>query len=183
MRLHEQPVIDLCFTQFTKANNMTDALTALQLLVNYAPSAREHVLGEFYKTWQHDALVVNKWLAVQAMADVPHALDNVQRLMQHQAFDLKNPNKVYALVGGFTRNNPTKFHQADGKAYRFLADVVCELNAINPQVAAKMVQPLIEFAKFDDHRQDKMRAALTQIYNLRDLAPDLLEVVTKALGV
>ena len=126
-------------------------------------------------------MVINKWLTVQAQADLPNTLDRVKDLMQHPAFTLKNPNKVQALIGGFCIGNPVAFHAATGAGYKFLADIVLQLNTLNPQVAARMLSALTQWQKFTLERQKLMCAQLQVIKQAAGLSPDVLEIITKTL--
>ena len=115
------------------------------------------------------------------MSRRPETLDEVKRLMGHSAFSIKNPNKVRSLIGAFCMANPVRFHAASGEGYRFLADRVIELNALNPQVAARLLTPLTRWRRFDAARQGKMRDELTRIRDSGGLAKDVYEVVSKSL--
>lgn len=161
-------------------NNMTDTMGALRCLVN-DPALRESALSEFFNQWRSDALVVDKWFALQATSKLPGTLQKVKELMSHEAFDIKNPNKVYSLIGAFGHHNRVHFHQADGSGYRFLADCVIQLNSLNPQIAARMVKPLTEWKRFDERRQHLMREQLNLIATQKNISRDVYELVTKSL--
>jgi aminopeptidase N len=105
----------------------------------------------------------------------------VQLLMRHPAFNLRNPNKVYALIGGF-RGNQVRFHAADGSGYAFLAEQVIALDSVNPSVAARMARGFDRWKKFDAGRQAHMRAVLERIRATEGLSKDVLEIVTRALA-
>jgi aminopeptidase N len=171
----------LCYEQFKGANNMTDAMAALATLANLDCEERPLALDAFYAKWKDEPLVVDKWLAVQAGSRLPGTLARVKELLAHPAFDLKVPNKVYALIRGFSANH-VRFHAADGAGYAFLADRVIELNALNPQVAARMARGFDRWRKFDAGRQAKARAALERIRDAQGLSRDVAEIVGKALG-
>lgn len=177
-------VVESCYSQFATANNMTDTMAALKSLVN-SPSAlaadyQQKALDTFYNDWQHEALVVNQWLSVQAMVPQATTLDKVKALMQHDCFSIKNPNKVRALIGAFSQNL-VAFHQASGDGYAFLAEQVIALNTINPQIAARIITPLTRWKKYDESRQVLMRACLEKIQQTPDLSKDVYEVVNKSL--
>jgi aminopeptidase N len=171
----------LTYAQFEGADNMTDAMAALAALSNVDCVERRRALDSFYARWKHEALVVDKWLAVQATSRLPGTLDEVRRLLAHEAFSIRNPNKVYALVGGF-RGNQVRFHAADGSGYAFLADRVIELDRLNPQVAARMARGFDRWRKFDAERQAHARAALERVRAVEHLSKDVAEIVTKALA-
>src|SRR5690606_26435877 len=157
MRCGELRWLQTCHEQFSDADNMTDVSAALKLLVNSAmPEAaalREQALQAFYDQWQHEALVVDQWFSVQATSVLPGTLDRVKELMGHPAFDLRNPNKVRALISSFANANPVQFHEVSGAGYRFLADRIIELDGLNPQIASRLVTPLTRWRKFDEKRQ------------------------------
>jgi aminopeptidase N len=171
----------LAYEQFRGADNMTDAMAALTWLAQLDCPERERALEEFYARWKNEPLVLDKWLAVQAGSRLPDTLPRVKRLLAHPAFDRKVPNKVYALIRTFTANH-VRFHAADGGGYAFLADQVIALNALNPQVAARMARGYDRWRKFDPARQGKARAALERIRDTDGLSKDVAEIVTKALG-
>lgn len=173
--------IALAIEQYNKANNMTDTIAALACLASIDSNERIASLLEFYDMWATNPLVVNKWLAIQAMADLDDVLYQVRSLMQHAAFDIKNPNKVQALIGGFCLGNPVRFHALSGDGYKFLADIVLELNAINPQVAARMLTPLTQWQRFTAQRQKLMCEQLLRIQQSVGLSTDVLEIINKAL--
>lgn len=164
---------------------MTDVSAALRLLVNCpmpeAGSVTTVALAAFYDKWQDEALVVDQWFSIQASAVLPGALDRVKRLMSHPAFSIRNPNKVRALVGAFCAQNPLHFHDVSGAGYEFLADRIIELNALNPQIAARQLTPLTRWKKYDLTRQQLMREQLQRIAAQKDLSKDVYEVVAKSL--
>jgi aminopeptidase N len=139
-------------------------------------------LASFYEQWKDDVLVVGKWFAIQAMSNQPGTLDRVKALLDHPAFDLKMPNLVRSLIGAFSQSNPVQFHQKDGSGYRFLADHVIALNAMNPQIASRMLTPLTGWSRFDLDRQHLMKAELQRVMNANDISPDVYEVASKALA-
>jgi aminopeptidase N len=102
--------------------------------------------------------------------------------MKHEAFNIKNPNNVRALIGQFCRNNPVHFHAKDGSGYRFLAEQILVLDKLNPQVAARMLGALNSWRRYDLERQELMKASLEQIAMQKDLSADVYEIVTKYLA-
>jgi aminopeptidase N len=171
----------LLYEQFTTADNMTDSMAALGWLAQLDRPERDKALAEFYERWKDEPLVVDKWLAVQAASRLPDTLARVKRLLAHPAFNLKVPNKVYALIRSFSANH-VRFHAADGDGYAFLADQIIALNALNPQVAARMARGYDRWKRFDPARQVKARAQLERIRDTDGLSKDVAEIVTKALG-
>ncbi|TMG76603.1 MAG: aminopeptidase N [Betaproteobacteria bacterium] len=181
MELDESGIRALCVEQFESASNMTDALAALGALANCDCPERARALDAFYSKWKDEPLVVDKWLAVQSTSRLPSALADVKRLMAHPAFNVRNPNKVYALIGGF-RGNQVRFHAADGSGYAFLADQVIALDAINPQVAARLARGFDRWRKFDARRQTHARAALERLRDARGVSKGVLEIASRALA-
>jgi aminopeptidase N len=171
-----------CLGQLQTANNMTDSLAALTALAQQNWDEREPRLAEFYRRWQHDVQVVDKWFSIQAGARLPDTLERVKTLLHHPAFRLTNPNKVRALIGRFCMGNPVRFHAADGAGYRFLADRVIELDRINPQMAARLVSALSRWKRYDPGRQELMRGQLQGILEQRQVSRDVYEIVSKSLS-
>ncbi len=175
-------VLPRLMTQFTTTGNMTDVIAALSTLANLDVPERQQALDAFYARWQNEALVVDKWLQVQSTSRLSDTTARVRELMQHPAFDLKNPNKVYALVRAFCGANPRHFHAIDGSGYQLAADVIIELQAMNPQVASRIARSFDRWRQFDDTRQSQARAALERIQACPDLARDVAEVIGNALN-
>jgi aminopeptidase N len=179
----DDPALQLrALTQFRDADNMTDQSAALTLLAHSETPLREVALAEFYARWKHEALVVDKWLTVQATSPAVGTTARVRELMAHEAFDLKNPNKVYALVRTFCAANPLHFHAADGSGYTYAAGVIRELDPVNPQVASRVARAFDRWRRFDDGRQAHARTALESIAAQPGLSPDVAEVVSRALA-
>jgi len=181
METRTQEARALVFAHFEAADNMTDSSAALAILADFDCPERTQALDAFYARWQDEPLVVDKWLRVQAMSRLPDTLGHVTQLLAHPAFSMKNPNKVYALIGGFSQGNHVRFHAADGSGYAFLADQVIALDKLNPQVAARMARGFDRWRKFDAGRQLHARGALERIRNTAGLSKDVSEIVTKGL--
>ncbi|MFP6848585.1 MAG: aminopeptidase N [Pseudomonas sp.] len=176
-------VLAACLEQFENADNMTERLTALAVLVNSPFEAEKAAaLASFADFFKDNPLVMDQWFSVQAACALPGALQRVEQLMQHPAFTLKNPNKVRALIGAFAGQNLQGFHQADGSGYRFLADQVITLNALNPQIASRLLGPLTRWAKYGSARQAQMKAELQRILASGELSSDVYEVLSKSLA-
>ena len=167
--------------QFEQADNMTDQFVALSVLANLPGFAGRAALAAFYKQWQHEALVVDKWLAVQSGGRLPNVLSEVERLTGDPAFDIKNPNKVYALIRNFGANH-RHFHAAHGSGYRFVAKQIAILDPINPQVAARLARTFDRWKRFDAGRQVHARAALESIAQTPGLSSGVLEIIDKSLA-
>lgn len=180
---------DLAMQQFRHANlhhNMGERLGALSALVNSHFPERDIALGEFHRRHAHDALVLDKWFAVQALAwhwdnEAPNTLEAVASLLRHPDFNLANPNKVYALLGSFFRTNPGEFHRADGSGYAFWAEQIRALNALNPQVASRMARTLERWKNYTPTQQALIQPHLEALAQA-DLSRDVAEIIGKALG-
>lgn len=171
-----------CLIQFQEANNMSDTMGAMLALNNKDCKERKEMLSLFYERWQNDSLVMHKWFAYQAQSSLPNTLEVVKSLTQHSAFDIKNPNRVRALIGAFCAGNPVNFHRKTGEGYAFLTKYVLTIDRFNPQLAARIIEPFIHWKKYDAERQNLMKAQLEVIANTKPLSNDLYEVVTRSLG-
>ncbi|MEA2118309.1 aminopeptidase N [Halovibrio sp. HP20-50] len=180
MSIEDEQGLALCEAQFAADYNMTDVRRALTLLVH---SDRDDLaspaLKAFGEKWAHDPLVMDQWFTIQVSRPQSDVLERVKYLMQHPAFSLKNPNKVRALIEAFAQNR-VNFHRIDGQGYQLLADVVIELNRLNPEIAARLITPLTRWQRFDETRQELMRSQLERIKQ-QPLSANVYEVVEKAL--
>jgi aminopeptidase N len=181
LELNSAETRQLAWQQFTDADNMTDQFAALSGLAQIDCAESQSALAQFYERWQHEALVVDKWLAVQAGSRRPDTLQTVRRLSGHAAFDLGNPNKVYALLRTFGANL-VHFHAANGAGYAFLAEQIKILDSRNPQVASRLTRCFDRWKKFDGERQRHSRAALESLRDHPGLSRNVAEIVTRALG-
>ncbi|MCP5420275.1 MAG: aminopeptidase N [Gammaproteobacteria bacterium] len=182
VQLDDPKLRALCLKQLDQADNMTDELGALSLLVNCDFVERSIALTNFEKRWRREPLVMDKWFTLQAMSYLPGALVEVKSLMRHPLFNLKNPNKVRALIGAFCHSNPVRFHAGDGSGYAFLGDQVVALNGLNPQIAARLMGALTRWRKYDANRQELMQAQLERILKTPDLSSDVYEIASKTLA-
>ncbi|AZS50884.1 aminopeptidase N [Entomomonas moraniae] len=182
MLTDDPQVLTLCLDQFKHSDNMTEQLAALTNLVNSPyESEKQQALVDFYEQFANDPLVIDQWFAVQANSQAGDSLARVVELMKHEAFTIKNPNKVRSLIGAFANNNLTGFHQKTGAGYQFLADQVLALNTMNPQIASRLLTPLTRWRKYDEERQQLMKAELERIMAADKLSSDVYEVVNKSL--
>ena len=179
--LGELGLSGLAYAQFKRADNMTDSMAALGVLANLDCPEREPALAAFYEKWKDEPLVVDKWLAVQAGSRLPGTLERVKELLRHPAFDLRVPNRVYALIRTFAANH-VRFHAASGEGYSFLADQIIALNALNPQVAARMARAFDRWRRFDETRKSLAKAQLERIRETEKLSRDVAEIAGKALA-
>jgi aminopeptidase N len=140
------------------------------------------VLKQFYKDFKDDALVIDKWFTLQASAEHTDVAQ-IKKLFKHPAFTLQNPNRARSLIFAFCNNNPAQFHAADGSGYELWVDCVIQLNAINPQVAARLARSLDRWRKYIPALQKKMKAALQKVAASKNMSKDVLEIVNKALSI
>lgn len=161
---------------------MSDSLSALGCLSNLPVDfpLRKKALASFYDAAAGDALVLNKWFAIQASADQPGTLDTVKALKSHKDFLINNPNRARSLISVFA-GNMGHFHARDGKGYAFIADCVLELDKLNPQVASRLVGSFSSWKRFDETRQGLMKDQLLRIHATEGLSKDTFEVVSRSL--
>ena len=173
----------LAQAQFENNDNMTDSMAALASLVNSSYKLEAKLaLEAFYQQWQAEPLVVNQWLAVQAGSAEYGSIENIQKLLTHEAFDIKNPNKVRSVIGSFAGQSLVNFHAVDGSGYQLLADKIILLNGLNPQIASRLVAPLSKWRRYVDHQGLQMKQQLQRIMAQEDLSKDVYEVVSKSLA-
>ncbi|MGA9915394.1 MAG: aminopeptidase N [Paraburkholderia sp.] len=181
--------VRLASAQYDAANNMTDRSAALSALLNAAAAnggslEAQQALDDFYRRFEKEPLVIDKWFALQATqrgsAQRP-VIEIVRKLMAHPAFNLKNPNRARSLIFSFCAANPAQFHAEDGSGYAFWADQVIALDAINPQVAASLARSLELWRRFTPTLRDGMRAALEKVAS-QVKSRDVREIVEKALA-
>lgn len=177
----EGQALELAKTQYDQAANMTDRVAALSVLADTDSSERNDAFADFYSRFADYPLVIDKWFALQAMAVRSATLDDVANLRSHEAFNLRNPNRVRSLYAAFAMNNPVSFHRPDGAGYAFLCGAVGELNAINPQIAARLLTPMRDWRRYETRLSSLMKAELEKLAALPDLSPDVYEVVSKTL--
>jgi aminopeptidase N len=174
---------ELAWQQFKEASNMTDKAASLSALVNCktAQTYCHQALESFEQEYADETLAMNLWLQIQATSKLINGLDRVKALMAHPAFSINNPNKARSLLGAFCSANPINFHNPDGSGYRFLQQQIIALNALNPQVAARLVTPLTRWKKLPEPNRQLMRDALETIASHQGLVKDIQEIVTKSL--
>ena len=168
--------------QYDAADNMTDRMAALSTLSLHEGPECECALADFYTRYSNDALVIDKWFALQATIPQPDTLDKVQVLTKHPAFSLANPNRVRSLIGAFAQANATQFNRADGKGYDFVAETILALDPKNPQISARMATAFRTWRTLEESRRAKAEAALTRIKSTANLSRDLSDIVERALA-
>lgn len=172
---------ELVEKQYAQANNMTDKLAAMNIASNSKNPKREAIMDDFYQTYKNEKAAVNKWIFTNACADRPDAVNVVRKLLTHPAFNIKNPNNVRSLMGGFAYNQ-TEFHKLDGSGYDFAVEMAYKMDDMNPQMAAHMVKPLTRWKRFDAKRQEMMKKALEKVLEKKNLSKNVYELVTKSLA-
>lgn len=172
---------ELVEKQYAQANNMTDKLAAMNIASNSKNPKREAIMDDFYQTYKNEKAAVNKWIFTNACADRPDAVNVVRKLLTHPAFNIKNPNNVRSLMGGFAYNQ-TEFHKLDGSGYDFAVEMAYKMDDMNPQMAAHMVKPLTRWKRFDAKRQEMMKKALEKVLEKKNLSQNVYELVTKSLA-
>ncbi len=183
----DEETIALARKQFDEADNMTDRVAALSALVHAraahadAEQGATAALQRFYDEFQGEALVVDKWFAMQASAPTTD-VGTVRELMTHKAFTLRNPNRARSLVSTFCAGNPVGFHAPDGSGYAFWAEQVIALDALNPQVASRLARAMDRWRRYTPDLQAHMKRALQQVAGQAKLSNDVREVVGKALA-
>jgi aminopeptidase N len=161
-------------------SNMTVSQGALAAVNNRPTAVREAVLSAFHNRWQDNALVLEKWFSFESMSCIRGSIERLQELMQHPAFDPKNPNKLRVVLGAFMTGNPVRFYAEDGSGFEFIAGCLIDIDKRNPQLAARMALPLTRIGAYNDQRQQQMRSVLKTLQAAVQ-SSDLSEVIEKAL--
>jgi aminopeptidase N len=177
----DEPAARLADEHYRAATNMTDMMAGLVQLARMNSGLREKALAHFHDRFHGDALVLDKWLALQAASPLPGTVDKVRALMKHPSFDIKNPNRVRALIGAFSANH-LRFHASDGSGYALVGETLRTLDGINPQVAARLGGAFENWRRYDSNRQKLMRAELEAMVAMPEPSSNMFEVVTKMLG-
>ena len=172
------------YQRFKVAANMTDRFNALTALVASGSELAAPALARFHTLFKDEPLVIDKWFALQAGAPDRggNVLPAVRQLMQHPDFSLKNPNRARSVIFSYCSANPGAFHRADAAGYVFWSDRVIELDAINPQVAARLARALDRWKKLAEPWRSGAREAIARVAARPDLSNDVREVVTRALA-
>ena len=167
---------------YLQADNMTDTISVLTAAQQAKLPLFSALHSAFCQQWQHDVLVMDKAFSLVASDPADSVYSGIASMQNHPHFSWKNPNRVRALYSAFSLRNPEQFHRLDGKGYQLLLDAVRRLDPINPQVAARLITPLLSWRRFDSSRQQLMLAALTELASQADLSNDLYEKVSRSLA-
>ncbi|WP_281646210.1 aminopeptidase N [Parendozoicomonas sp. Alg238-R29] len=177
--------VELAKSQYAAATNMTDTMAALNCLIHATHESAAPIVGkalaEFAEKWIGDNNVMDMWFAAQAGSPRTGKLEKIKELMEHKAFDKKNPNKMRSVVSVFCGRNLVNFHDLSGSGYEFLADEVIRVDTLNPQLAARLINPMTRWKRYDEKRRELMQKALKRIQS-HDLSADIFEVVSKSLA-
>jgi aminopeptidase N len=172
------------YQQFKDASNMTDRFNALSALVVSGHALAQDALALFHKMFQHEALVIDKWFALQAGAPdrAGDVLPRVRQLMKHPDFSLRNPNRARSLIFSYCSANPAGFHRADAAGYVFWSEQVLALDATNPQVAARLARAMDRWSRLAEPYRGAARVAIERVAAKTDLSNDVREVISRALS-
>jgi aminopeptidase N len=177
----DEAAAGLADAHYRTAGNMTDMIAGLAALTRMESPLTDAAFTHFHDRFRADPLVLDKWMALQAGSPLPGTIEAVKALMKHPAFDIKNPNRVRALIGAFSANH-LRFHGADGAGYRLVGGVIRALDPLNPQVAARLAGVFESWRRYDQARQAAMRQELESIRAIDGISPNLFEVAGKMLG-
>jgi aminopeptidase N len=178
-----QADFDQALHQFRSARCMSESIGAAAVLAPHPGPQRDEALGAFYEraAKNKEELVVNKWFAIQASADTPNALSDVQALLKHPAYN-DNPNRVRSVVSTFAGANPAAFHKADGSGYAFVAAQVIALDKKNPNLAARLASAFGQWRRYTPERSAQMKEALEKIKTTEGISKDTFEIASRSLA-
>ena len=172
----------LAVSHYDAADNMTDAIAALAAVAHGDSTDRDSLFARFEARWRDEPLVLDKWFALEATSDRATTRARVKALIAHPRFNARNPNRVRSLVGSFAMQNFARFHALDGQSYAFVADQILTIDAMNPQLAARIAGAFELWKRFPQPRRALMQAALQRLAAAPELSPDVTEIVTRALA-
>jgi aminopeptidase N len=178
----EAQAIRLVQTQYERADNMSDRMAALATLSLHESKERHACLEDFYRRYESDPLIIDKWFTLQASIPEPATLDRVRALTTHPSFSFANPNRIRALIGAFAQANPTQFNRIDGAGYQFVTQTVLQLDARNPQVAARLLSAFKSWRALEPSRRAEAEAALRQVAHVATLSSDVKDIVQRSLA-
>ncbi len=181
-RVDNDSIDTLIEHQYNTADNMTDALAAVGACIGAGRPLFYKLMNQFEQKWSSDVLVMDKWLALQGRWQGEDVFDTIEKLYQHKVFNLNNPNRVRALFVSFSQGNSKQFHHISGRGYECLTDLLIKLNSINPQIAARLITPLLAYQRFDVARQRLVKKQLQRLADLDNLSKDLYEKVNQSLS-
>ena len=177
----EDDFFELALSQVKNSQNMTDTMAAFNGLMNFPCDHRQEAIDWFYNKWKSEELVLDKWFTAQALSRLPNTLETVDSLTKHKKFDIKKPNRMRSLIGVFCHANQNQFNRLDGKGYGLCTSYVLKLDAINPQIAARLARAFDSWRKFGKERKELSEQNLVFIKN-SNCSKDLAEVIDKIMG-
>ena len=180
LHLERDAYFELCSSQFERADNMTDQIACLQIVVHCRHPLRERIVAEFYQQWKDNTLVIDKWFSVLGSNQSEDALDQIKPLFDHPAYSLTNPNRARSLLGAMIANS-SAFHQRDGSGYELAAQKLLQLDSINPQVAARLANPFIHWRKLVAEQEALMKSQVEAMLEAEKMSNDLNELLTTSL--
>jgi aminopeptidase N len=178
--LKDDAITESIFNRFKEATNMTDEISALGALDIAGGALRDQAFDMFFAKWESEPLVLLKWLGLQSGSNREGNLATMKKLLEHPAYNVRNPNSNYSFYGGFA-SSAVNFHAADGSGYEFLADGIIKLDGINHQVAARLVSPFTAYKRYDSARQELLKKQLERILRHEGLSENVYEIVSKSL--
>ena len=181
LHLEREDYFELCANQFDRADNMTDQIACLQIVVHCQHPLRDRIVSQFYRQWKDNALVVDKWFSALGSTQGEDALEQIKPLFDHPAYTLTNPNRARSLLGAMIANS-SAFHQVDGAGYALAAEKILQLDAINPQVAARLANPFVHWRKLVAEQEQLMKSQVETMLSSSDMSNDLNELLTTSLN-
>ena len=181
LHLEREDYFELCANQFYRADNMTDQIACLRIVVHCRHPLRDRIVAQFYHQWKDNALVVDKWFSALGSTQREHALEQIRPLFDHPAYTLTNPNRARSLLGAMIANS-SAFHQADGAGYALAAEKIMQLDAINPQVAARLANSFVHWRKLVAEQEQLMKSQVETMLASADMSNDLNELLTTSLN-
>ncbi|MEM7068271.1 MAG: aminopeptidase N [Pseudomonadota bacterium] len=178
-----KPILSEVENMYFDADNMTDRFNALATITHYHPAKelRENVLEDFYKRFHSNHIVLDKWFAVQASKPGSGTVSQVKRLMKHEDFSIKNPNRFRSVIGVFAMTNPTAFNAANGNGYKLVLDTIAKLDKINPQVAARMLTAFRSHRSLEPKRAKLVTSKLEDLQSRKGLSRDVSDILDRTL--
>ncbi|MEM7194860.1 MAG: aminopeptidase N [Pseudomonadota bacterium] len=165
-----------------QATNLTDRCSTMTAAIRSAHPQQADIISEMYENWSHEPLVVDKWLRIQAMEADQNPTQTIRDLSEHEAFNYRNPNKVYSLLLAFSHGNPGGFHSRDGSGQDLIREWVEKIDPVNPQVAARLVSAFNSWRQYQKDTSNFMRQELETLSQISDLSSDVSEIISKALS-
>jgi aminopeptidase N len=180
LQLQREDHFELCRLQYEQADNMTDQIACLQMIVHFQNPLRERVVTDFYQQWQDNTLVIDKWFSALGSNHSANALEQIRPLFVHSAYTLTNPNRARSLLGSMIANSSV-FHRTDGSGYALAAEKILLLDAINPQVAARLANPFVHWRRLESEQGLLLKAQIEAMLESPNMSNDLNELLTTSL--